>query len=59
MGAHSLLAGVFGAHCNVLTNVKQLTDRALAGSLREEADTLLGRAREGCSSVDTITSSRL
>jgi glutamate formiminotransferase/formiminotetrahydrofolate cyclodeaminase len=45
VGAAALLCGVYGAYLNVLINIKDLKDRKLAETFRNEADGILAEAR--------------
>ncbi len=46
VGAAALLCGIYGAYLNVLINIKDLKDRALADAFRAEADTILAESKK-------------
>jgi glutamate formiminotransferase / formiminotetrahydrofolate cyclodeaminase len=58
VGARALEAGIWGAHQNVMINLKDISDAAFTSRIAEEADTILSRAATKCAEVLAILDGR-
>ena len=59
VGAKSLQTGVFGAHCNVMINLKNMADVDYKNEVVQKADAMLNHASEKLDTVLKVVSERM